>query len=486
MPRTTPPLLAAVLRHLREESGWTQSQLEARAELGPGVVSKLERGAQCLGRIEVERLARVMGFDGGWIDRTLAAVEQLPRKAAPGGSPAALTVPESRAVEALAAGLSRQVAAAVREQFGGVLVARRWQSEREAAGEGWKQLRRLPAEDRLVLVTSVEDFQTWALCERLCEESYRIVSRDAEDSRRLAQLALSAAERAPGDPAWRGCLEGYALSFVGNAWRVLGDFPRANRTLRQSAARIAEATVEAMLPLDATRPLLLHAVLFKYQEEFDESLRVTERALTLRPGALQTARLLINKASVLEKKQALEEALTTLDIALPSAREAGDARLLWAIEFNRTSYLCRLERFDEAIGRIDRLRAAAFEAGRTLDLLRLSWLDARIAEGSHRSREAAHILDSVWKAFAEQKMPFDAAIAALELAALELERGNTREVKSLASAAAPVFAALTLPEKLLASTTLFWQGARKEAAAVTAARRLLTDLTHFRHEPFAV
>ncbi len=485
MPRTTPPLLALVLRHLREESGWTQAQLESQAGLGSGVLSKLERGVHSLGRSEVERLARILGLDGGWIDRTLAAVEQLPRRQAPNDSPGALTSAESRAVEAMAGGLSRQLGQAVREKLGAALVARRWQADRAAAAEAWRQLRRLPVDDRRVLVATVEDFQTWAVCERLCEESYRAVARDAEDSLRLAELAQAAAQRAPGGPPWRRCVEGYALSFVGNAWRVLGDFQRANRMLRQSVLQSAEATAFEVQPLDGTLPLLLYAVLLKYQEEYDQSLLLTDQALAMRPGALQTARLWINKASVLEKLQAFEEALGALEAAVPRAQEAGDVRLLWALEFNRTSYLCRLQRIDEAVGRIDRLRSVAFESGRTLDLLRLSWLDARIAEGRHRSAEAAQILDSVWKAFAEQRMPFDAAIAALELAALELERGNTREVKALASAAAPVFAALTLPEKLLASSALFWQAARREAAAVTAARLLLNDFTRLRHGPFA-
>ncbi len=485
MPRTTPPLLALVLRHLREESGWTQAQLESQAGLGPGVLSKLERGVHSLGRSEVERLARIMGLSGGWIDRTLAAVEQLPRRQAPNDSPGALTPAESRAVEAMAGGLSRQVGQAVREKVGAALIDRRWQAERRAAAEAWKQLRRLPAQDRLVLVGAVEDYQTWAVCERLCEESYRTAANDAEGSLLLAELARSVAERAPGGNLWRRCLEGYALSYVGNVWQVLGDFHQASRTFRQSAAKIGEWSGSSMRPLDGTRPILLHAVLLKYQEEYDRSLLLTEQALALRPDALQTARLLINKASVLEKKQDFDAALAALDAAHPLAEETGDGRLLWAIEFNRTSYLCRLQRIDEAIGRIDRLRSAAFESGRILDLLRLRWLDARIAEGRHRTAEAAQILASVWKAFAEEKMPFDAALAALELAVLELERGNTREVKLLASAVAPIFAALTLPEKLLASTALFWRAARNSAAVASVARRLLGELIGYRHGPFA-
>ncbi len=78
--------------------------------------------------------------------------------------------------------------------------------------------------------------------------------------------------------------------------------------------------------------------------------------------------------------------------------------------------------------------------------------------------------------FARRKLWFEAALAALELASIELERGRTREVKLLALSSAPVFAAQKFPDELLASLTLFWEAARREAASAESARMLLKEL----------
>lgn len=478
MPRTTPsplPPLGIVLRHLREEAGWTQTQLEAAAGLGPTAVTKLERGIHHLSRLEAERLVRILGYPEGWVARTLAVVEQLPRFAAVEDSPAALTPGEYLAVETVAFGLSRRVTEAARADFGAALRARRWEADRRAAGKAWQRFRRLPQGERPSLVASEKDFQTWAFCERLCFESTREAPHDADKARNLAELALAAAESSPGHEDWQSVLKGFALAFVANSWRVLGDFQQANRTMLRSEG-LFKAKGEAFGPLDPTWVLHIRANLWNYQRHYVGALAALEEGLAIAGRPDQRARLLITKASVLRRKEDYAEALTTLREAAGHAVKAGDDRLHVVIAFNQATYLCEFGSFDEAEGRLAPLRRVAFRSGKALDILRLKWLEARVESGLGRRAEAAASLAEVWDEFAQRKLWFEAALASLELASIELERGRTRDVKLLAVGAAPVFAAQKFPEELFASLKLFWEAARREVASAENARKLLKEL----------
>ncbi|HEV7672167.1 MAG TPA: helix-turn-helix domain-containing protein [Thermoanaerobaculia bacterium] len=470
-----PPPLGFVLRHLREEAGWTQTQLEEAAGLPPTAVSKMERGIRSLSRMETERLARIMGYPDGWVDRTLAAADQLPRRQPPDDSPTALSEAEHRVVEGLALAASRRLAGAVRKKFGPVLQAARWQADRKAAGKVWKRLSRATKEDRIALVGGSSEFQTWAVCERLCFESIREAPHDADQAHDLAELALTVAERSPGNETWRNVLIGFALAFVANSWRVLGDFQKANRTMQRSE-ELFNTKEGAFGPLDPTRVLALRAVLWKYQRRYEDALDALGEAMSISVRSEQRTRLLINKASVLKRKEDFVGAVQALREAAGLAEKAADDRLHVVIAFNEATYLCDFGRFGEAEVRLAALRKAAFQSGKGLDILRLQWLEARIASGLGKRAEAAASLSEVWEAFADRKLWFEASLAALELASIELDRGRTRAVRLLAASAAPVFAAQDFPDELLASLTLFWEAARREVASAETARLILKEL----------
>lgn len=470
-----PPPLGFVLRHLREEAKWTQTQLEEAADLPATAVSKMERGIRSLSRMETERLARIMGYPEGWVDRTLAAADQLPRRQPPDDSPAALSEAENRVVEGFALAASRRLAGAVRKKFGPVLQAARWQADRKAAGKVWKRLSRATKEDRIALVVGASEFQTWAVCERLCFESIREASHDADQARDLAELALTVAERSPGNKTWRNVLTGFALAFVANSWRVLGDFQQANRTMQRSD-ELFNTKGGTFGPLDPTWVLHIRAVLSSYQRRYEDALADLEEALSIAGRPDQRTRLFINRADVLKRKEDFGGAVQALREAAEQAKKAGDDRLHVVIAFNEATYLCDFGDFSEAEGKLPPLRKIAFQSGKALDILRLKWLEARVDSGLGRRAEAAASLAEIWESFAGRKLWFEAALAALELASIELERGRTREVKILAANAAPVFAAQAFPEELLASLTLFWEAARREVASAETARRLLQEL----------
>jgi DNA-binding XRE family transcriptional regulator len=133
---------------------------------------------------------------------------------------------------------------------------------RRRAAELWGRLRRYGPEERRALVREAAEFQSWALCERLCEESVRVGAENPAAAVELAELAAEVASAAPvpvgggwatpparlvgkweaGAPAtpgvqaiwpaarwprdaerWREWLSGYAWAFVGEARRLAGD-----------------------------------------------------------------------------------------------------------------------------------------------------------------------------------------------------------------------------------------------------------------------
>ena len=138
------------------------------------------------------------------------------------------------------------------ELAGSAMIARRWRRERATAADLWGRLKAEPEKKRRQVVNQVTDFQTWAMCERLCDESIRAAAHDAGEARRLADLALNAALKAPGPETWRSYLQGYAHAFVGNSWRVAGDLREAELSFRRSDALSAQAP-GAVWPLDKGR-----------------------------------------------------------------------------------------------------------------------------------------------------------------------------------------------------------------------------------------
>ena len=157
--------------------------------------------------------------------------------------------------------------------------------------------------------------------------------------------------------------------------------------------------------------------------------------------------------------------------------DVGDLRLEWLLESNRALNLWHLNHFAEASGVLEkRVKPLTLELGKALDRLRVRWLEGRIAEGLGKPGEAVAAFQEVWQAFADRGISFDAAQAALELAALQLELGRTREVKALAGNALSIFAAQSFPREVLASAHLFWGAAKREEATATAARDLLATL----------
>jgi hypothetical protein len=128
-------------------------------------------------------------------------------------------------------------------------------------------LRRYARDERVALVREAAAFQSWALCERLCEESVRAGAESAAAAVELAELAVEVAmvaevpvgsewpesvrvagagslEPAPGRRApaagladagrWRDRLSGYAWAFVGKARQLAGDPVGAAEALARS------------------------------------------------------------------------------------------------------------------------------------------------------------------------------------------------------------------------------------------------------------
>lgn len=118
------------------------------------------------------------------------------------------------------------------------------------------------------------------------------------------------------------------------------------------------------------------------------------------------------------------------------------------------------------IGCYRETRGLYVELGERLPLLRLRWLEGKILRDLGQ-REAAETLLEVLAEFVEQELVLDAALAALDLAMIYLERGETAELKRLAAEIIPMFESRDNQQKAMAAFLLFRQAA--EAEQVTAA-----------------
>lgn len=352
--------------------------------------------------------------------------------------------------------------------------------DRDTAPALWAKLEALEPKERLSLGASLPSLHSWALVELLCERSSRRAVHNAEEAVQLAHLAVLLAKRVPGPPRWRERVGALAQAFLGNAFRVRGDLPSAERTLpvaRRTFEACDGADPEGLL--NASRPLDLEASLRRGQRRFREALALLDRALELAPTTAARVRLQFSRATTFDQWGLRDEAVAVLRETLSSLDEAAEPRCAFGLRFNLAANLLELGRLSEA----EELRSGVVERAQALgndhDLVRIEWLEARFQAARGDLLDAIARLDRVRLAFIARGMSYDTALAALELAAFYLETHdpqNVAKARALASDVAPIFKAQGVQREALAAVRLFVETARRGSLTEGVVRSALSAL----------
>jgi tetratricopeptide (TPR) repeat protein len=349
--------------------------------------------------------------------------------------------------------------------------------DRRRAGELLVRLEELAPEVRRVVVQVAEEYQNWALCERVCEASVREASRNVERAAAWAQLARDIAARVKGPEEWCRRVQGYATAHVANILRVSGSLELAESTLAE-AKRLWQAGSDPAGVLDPGRLLDLEASLRRAQRRLPEALALLDEAAAV---GRSPERALLKKGYTLAVVGEYESAVETLLRAAPLVK--GNHRLERILSGNLALTYVHLGRFTEAAELADRVRAAALEMGDEIEVLRMTWTQGRIAAGLGRATEARNLLAQARRGLAAQGMDYDVALALLEESALLLDEGRAAEVKELARGLAVVFESKGVHPEALAALRVFQKAAEQENATAELARRILGYLFRARHEP---
>jgi transcriptional regulator with XRE-family HTH domain len=481
MPKTRPSSLGITLRFCRLARGWSEEELARAAGVKPIMISRYERGAKKLSRERLEDLVALMDVPPETVGLLLYALDLTAPAESP-RSPLDPTPAELAIIQRAALVVGLRVAEAVRARLTANLRREKAARARREAERLWKTLNSLSPARRRAAVETEAQYQTWALAERLCLESERAAAHRADWAVELSGLALRVAELAPGPEIWRSRLQGYAWAFIANARRVQGDLPGAEEGFRRSDRLWEDGAGTDPGLLAAAHLLDLKASLRRHQGRYAESLALLDQALaSCPPGA--AARILLKQGFTFEQKGDYEQALQALQQAEALVDTVSDLRLRFGIYFNRLVNLCHVDRYGEAQALLPKVRELALELNNELDLVRVLWLEGRVASGLAQREQAVPSLEQVRRYFSSNRIAYDAALASLEVAVLYLEEDRSVEVKRIAEEILWVFKDQRVHQQALAALRLFCEAAKKEEATAGLARRVADYLIKARHRP---
>lgn len=494
-PKTPPPALAEMawtIWCLRGIPRWSQAELAARSGVPESSISRFENGKRLPSPKNLAKICAAVGVPSAMVDavlrpairKVLAALSGTASETSANVSFEGKDLP-GELMDMLSAIVRPTVETVVEEVLRGV--GGPWRLDRppspadrlEAQGL-WAVLRDSSAQERELLLEEAPEYWSWAVCELACAESVATASHSAERALKLAEVAVEVAQRVLGSLSQRA--QGYAGIHLGNAKRVHGHLQDAEEAFRSALPLWkAGAPVDPGL-FNEARVLGLEATLRIEQ-------RQPARALDLLAEAMQVDRhgekkyLLVNRARALELLGDYHGAITALRQAEPLIDGEQEPRLLFGLRFNLLSNLLHLGSFAEAEEPLRAVRVLANRLGRDLDLVRTRWLEGWLAAGLGRRAEAIAALEEVCESFNTREIPFDAALATLELATLYLEEERTREVWMAASRLKWIFQAEGIEREALAALRLFYEAAEKEAATVELTRRMASFLYRAQHDP---
>jgi tetratricopeptide (TPR) repeat protein len=339
------------------------------------------------------------------------------------------------------------------------------------APELLRRLEQLSLDERHLRVEEDESLHTWGLCQLLLQCSREAVSEDPGLALSRAELALSVSRHLGDayDPGWVLDLRARAYAALGNALRVLSELCAAEAAFREAESCLSRSgTGNGWAKAEV---LDLKSSLRQDQRRFEESEELLDAALALYREAGDShgiGKIHLKRAKLYREMGALERAIEHLN------RSVGEIDQGALFAYARYNLLCCLDeagRHEEAWSLLPEVRDL-FRDARPLDLVRLRWAEGDIAAGLDRWDEAEAAYREVQGEFERHRMPYNAALVALDLALLLARQGRTEELKRLSAELVAAFESRAIHREATAAFLLFQRACDEERATAEMISRL--------------
>lgn len=371
-------------------------------------------------------------------------------------------------------------------------LAGRLAAERLSAGELWEELRPESCSRRHLLLQEKPRYRTWGLFELLIEKARHAVLMEPQKAEEILHLALDLASGLDASTYGPGSVEAAktrAWAYLGNALRVRWDFRGAERAFQLAKEHLAKSWLD---PLDEALLLELEASLRRAQRRYDEALGLLQLAIELYREVHEPhlqGRALLAQGLVLQYRQDYEAACVAFHGSLFLLDGLEDPRLVAVGQFNLVNCLHESGRTAEAAALLPETRQLMERSGTRSDLVRLRWLEGRIAaviDQAGRAGQAAvaeRALVETREAWIEDGSAFDAALASLDLAALYARQGRVLEARRLVEEILPIFRSCELHGEALAALIVFQQAAELEQLSFGLVEEVASFLRQVRNNP---
>lgn len=321
-------------------------------------------------------------------------------------------------------------------------------------------------------------------CEALLDRCREVRSSDPEAAVMLSSLAVTLAERLEArDPEALADFQALAWAELGNSRRVADDPLGAERDLAVALERSGRGTGD---PLLLARLMDLTASLYIDQRRFDDAFDLLDRVYTIHQslGDRHAAgRALISKGISASYALETEEAVRLVGQGLRLIDAGRDPKLALAAVHNVISFLVDRGEVERANALLDASRMLYAFYGAPLDALKMTWLEGLIAAGRGAADEAEHLLREAQRSFLEMELPYTAALASLDLAALWLEQGRTAETRNLVEDLLATFRALDIRREAIAALLMLREAFHKDRATLALLRTVASELQRLDREP---
>lgn len=365
-------------------------------------------------------------------------------------------------------------------------VERQMQRERELATEQFREFLRHPPARQWTLLRNSVRFDSWSFCELLLDAGFDAIFDDPHRSLDLCRMGIAVAERLSTEKYGErvlGDIRARAWGRTANALRATSDLAGATHALANAALHLKAGSGE---PLEEAEHLYLKASLCRAERHLDEALRAVRRSRRIYRMVGDRhleGRSLMCEGAIHDLRGDLEESVNCCRLARQQVDPERNRRLAIAAHHNLVWQLMSAGKAEEALVELAALRPAYSEFNDQMQLLKLRWMEARLAKDLGRPEESERAFREAHEGFVEARIPYEAASVALDLAVLLAEQDRRQELKLLAVELVAVFRSLGVAREAFVALTIFERFAQADAVTLSLLARLSQYFSQVRNQP---